>query len=36
MAIYAAAKSKKKVWFIILFICFLVLNDFGLVGLHIF
>jgi len=30
IALYAAAKKQKKVWFIVLFVCFLILNDYAI------
>lgn len=33
LALYSAGKKQSKTWFVILFICFLFLNDFGLVAL---
>jgi hypothetical protein len=30
IALYIAAKNQKKAWFIVLFVCFFILNDFAL------
>jgi hypothetical protein len=33
IALYLAGKKQSKLWFIALFVCLLILNDFGLVAL---